>query len=83
MTLQRELIDELVSYKLKRATIQGIFRVFKSALSYAIDEAILPKDLFKKMNFSAEPTGDKDSFYSEEELKHFLLCVKENDPRRR
>ncbi|MFJ7661977.1 tyrosine-type recombinase/integrase [Lysinibacillus sp. NPDC097162] len=80
MTLQRELIDVLVSYRLKRATIQGIFRVFKSALSYAVDEEILYKDRFKKMDFSAAPAGDKDNFYTEEELKHFLSCVKENDP---
>lgn len=80
MTLQRELIDKLVSYKLKRATIQGIFRVFKSVVSYAVEEEILPKDRFKKMDFSAAPTGNKENFYTEEELKTFLSCVKENDP---
>ncbi|RDV36120.1 hypothetical protein C7B90_00295 [Lysinibacillus fusiformis] len=80
MTLQRELIDKLVSYKLKRATIQEIFRVFKSAVSYAVEEEIQPKDCFTKMDFSAAPTGDKANFYTEEELKTFLSCVKDNDP---
>ncbi|NOG26658.1 N-terminal phage integrase SAM-like domain-containing protein [Lysinibacillus fusiformis] len=62
MTLQRELIDKLVSYKLKRATIQEIFRVFKSAVSYAVEEEILPKDRFTKMDFAPHLLGIKQIF---------------------
>ncbi len=80
MTLQRELIDKLVSYGLMRPTVQGVFRVFKSAVSYAVEEEILIRDRFKKMDFSAAPTSDKENYYTEEELEEFLLCVKENDP---
>lgn len=79
-TVQRELIDKLVSYGLKRPTVQGVFRVFKSAISTAITEEILLRDRFKQMDFSAAPTSDKENYYSKEELEEFLVCVKENDP---
>jgi len=63
-----------------RPAVQVVFRVFKSAVSYAVEEEILIRDCFKKMDFSAAPTSDKENYYNEEELEVFLLRVKENDP---
>lgn len=80
LTVQRELIDKLVEKGLRRPTVEGICKIFLAAVNAAVDEEILLRNKIKKLDFSAASVRTRENFYTEEELRVFLECAKDNDP---
>lgn len=80
MTVQIELVNKLIAQGYIKTTIKIICTVFLAAINAAVEEGILQKNNFKKLDISNARTNNKQNFYTKQELRHFLKIVKENDP---